>query len=324
MTDMMDSAPQAAGTIDVSPEFVEYYNSLPPEEQERLRNLARDNIIAAEYGSWVEYLDHPEIGPLLKKAEKEGWTLDTLKREIRKTTWYTSTARVVREFDIRRIEDPATVDQEINQNAMSIKQVASLLGGSLTDEQAQELSTNQLRLGWNAAETTRAVALEIGKGSDPEQILRRGITGESVTRVASEMAVPMSDAAINDWTKKIAFGQVTIEDFQNWAKTQASSLYPTLAADIERGFTVKSLSDPFREVASRTLGLNPNEIDFADPRWNAALNFDDGKGRRMMTLYEWGRHLRTNEEYGYDRTPEATNKAYNMIDRLGRAFGVTA
>jgi hypothetical protein len=323
MTDVSSAMPPGR-TINVTPEFAEYYATLTPEKQAELREIARKDMLATEYGGWAEYLYHEEIGPLLTKAHDEGWTLETLKREIRKTKWYNATAVSVREFDIRRAEDPATVDREIEVNGENIRRLASVLGGSLTDEQITELSTNALRFGWSGDEASRAVALEMAKGSDPDMVLRRGINGESVTRIAREMGIPMSDSAIDDWTRKLAFGEVLIEDFQNWAKQQAMGLYPTLAQDIERGFTVNSIADPFRQLASKTLGINVNEIDFSDPRWNAALNFDDGKRRRAMTLYEWGQHLRTNEQYGYDRTPDARNKAYSMTDRLGRAFGVTA
>jgi hypothetical protein len=323
MTDVTGTFP-AGRTINVTPEFAEYYATLSPEEQENLRNLARNNMLSTEYGGWADYINHPEIGPLLIKAHDEGWTFETLKREIRKTNWYNEHYADVRAFDIRRIEDSATVDREIEVQGQNIRQAASTLGGSLSDEQITELSTNSLRFGWTTQETTRAVALELAKGSDPDMVLRRGITGESVTRIAREMAIPMSDEAINEWTRKIAFGEALIEDFQTWSKQQAQSLYPTLAKDIERGFTVASIVDPYRQTAARTLGLSPNDVDFSDPKWNMALNFDDGKGRRNMTLFEWGEHLRRDERYGYDRTPSATGKAYSVVTDLGRMFGLTA
>jgi hypothetical protein len=98
-------------------------------------------------------------------------------------------------------------------------------------------------------------------------------------------------------------------------------MFPSLAADLERGLDVETLVNPFREMAARTLEINPANIDFSESKWNAALNFSDDKGRRMMTLNEWGQYLRETPEYGYEYTSQAHNRAYEIAETLGKTFG---
>jgi hypothetical protein len=159
------------------------------------------------------------------------------------------------------------------------------------------------------------------KGSDPTESLRSGIIGRSLRNIARQYALPMSDTSLDSWVSRIANNEYLIEDFQNYARRNAIGMFPSLAADLERGLDVETLVNPFREMAATTLEINPANIDFSDPKWNAALNFGDDKGRRMMTLGEWGQYLRETPEYGYEYTSQAHNRAYQIAETLGKTFG---
>lgn len=315
---------EAAGT-ELTPEFVTAFNNMSPEERNIWVEDARRKLMASEFGWAASFLDDPELGPLFRKATgPPAWSQEKFNRELRQTNWWRTRTTNQRTWDQGIALDPATYNQSIDVQRRGIKEVASGMNIALSEDQLTTLATESLRSGWDATQTINAIANEGLRGDTFGPDVRFGITGRTIRSLASEYAVPLSDSGADEWAQKLATGAISQTDFENWVRVQAKGLYPSLANDIDRGVTVKSLTDPYRQVAATTLGISSAEIDFADPRWNAALNFDDGKGRRAMTLYEWGRHLRTNEEYGYDRTPEATAKAYNMVDRLGRAFGVTA
>lgn len=315
---------EAAGT-DLTPEFVTAFNNMSPEQRNIWVEDARRKLMASEFGWAASFLDDPELGPLLRRAAgPPAWSPEKLAREIKNTKWWQSRTASQRAWDQGVVSDPATYNQKIDVQQRGIKEVAAGLNIALSEDQLTTLATESLRSGWDATQTINAIANEGVRGDTFGPDIRFGITGTTIRRLASEYAVPLSDSGADEWAQKLATGAISQTDVENWLRVQAKGLYPSLANDIDRGVTVKSLTDPYMQIAASTLGINAAEIDFADPRWNAALNFDDGKGRRAMTLYEWGRHLRTEEQYGYDRTPEATNKAYEMVDRLGRMFGVTA
>jgi hypothetical protein len=277
--------------------------------------------IAAEFGWAASFLDHPELGPILRKAAKEGWTAQKLQTEIFKTNFWRTKTRSERAWENLLAQDPAEAQRRIETEKQQLRQVASNMNGQLTDGQLDEIAERVIRYGWQGQEIVSAVSSELLKGSDPSKVLRTGITGRSVQQIANQYGIPVSSMALDQWSQRIATGQALLEDFTNYARTQAKSLYPSLSADIDRGATVEALADPYRQYASRILGLNPAEIDFAQPKWNVALNFADDKGRRMMTLNEWGQYIRTNTDYGYEYTDEAQERAFSAAQTIAKVFG---
>jgi hypothetical protein len=316
------------GTIDVTPEFAAEFAKMTPEQQKELMDVATRNQLAQYYGSFAVFFDVEEIGALLVRAAQQGWDPRKLRNEIMRTKWWAETERAHNQYDAfvatNGGEDSATVQRVISDKAAQIGDVSAQLGMRLSDGQTRKLARDALRNQYDQRTLQQAIAAEIRLSPDAADSLRIGAVGRDIRRLASDYAVPLADSTLDKWMNDIMDGRVTEDDFENYLRTQASSLYPTLANEIGRGVTVRQYADPYRQIAAQTLGLSPDEIDFSDPRWNEALNFDDGQGRRAMTLYEWGRHLRQDERYGYDRTPEATSKAYRMASDLGRMFGVSA
>jgi hypothetical protein len=313
------------GGAEVTPAFVEAFNAMSPEDRNIWVEQANRNILTSEFGWATIFLDDAELGPLLRQAlGPPAWSPVKLAREVRKTDWWKSRTASQRKWDQDSEFDPASTQAKVDAQTNGIRSVASQYGGVLTDEQVATIATESLRSGWTDQQIIQAVATELVKDTTTVGPVRFGITGQSVRATANKYGVPLSDNAADEWAQKIATGQAFQTDFENWARSQAKSLYPSLAADIDQGLDVKTIVDPYVQVAVSTLGINNQTVDFADPKWNAALNFDDGKGRRMMTLFEWGEHLRKDERYGYDQTPGARDKAYRMVSDLGRMFGLSA
>jgi len=77
-------------------------------------------------------------------------------------------------------------------------------------------------------------------------------------------------------------------------------------------------------VAANLLELNPNDIDFMDPKWLTPITYmpDPQSGeQRLMNLAEWGQELRTNKAFGYEFTNQARETAYRVTTDLANLFG---
>lgn len=286
-------------------------------------SLLTPEVVAAEFGWAAAFLEDPELGPLLREAADPAkrWTREKLRTEIMKTQWWKDSDGAQRAWAAVVAQGDQEANRQINAKADEVREIAAQLGGMLTDEQLTEVASNVLRFGFTTQQTMRMVANELLRGSDPEQILRTGITGQSVRQIARQMGLPMSSEALDEWSRKIATGTALLTDFENYARRQARSLYPSLEAEIDRGLSVESVADPFRQYAANLLGIAPSSIDFTDPKWNVALNYGDEKGRRAMTLFEWGDMLRKDERYGWQYTDDAINRAYDVTSAIARAFG---
>jgi len=71
--------------------------------------------------------------------------------------------------------------------------------------------------------------------------------------------------------------------------------------------------------ASKTLGIDPNEIDFMkDSKWADAFGTKDSG---QLTLNDWTRKLKTDEKYGWQFTDEANQTATKLVADMEKAFG---
>lgn len=312
------------GGTELTPQFVQAFRAMSPEQQNIWVEDARRNVLASEYGWAASFLDDEELGPILREAAQKNWSDQRLLTALRNTKWYKSREPSERAWDQAIALDPKSKDKDIEQRSIGIQEILAQFNETLTPEQIRDLAITSLRSDWSDQQLFRGIAAEAMKGGPQQGNVRFGIVGRTVRDLATRYAVPLSEQAMDSYAQRIASGDIVQADYENILRNQAKSLYPSLSAELDRGLDIATITDPYRQVAASTLGISADMVNFADPKWNAALNFDDGKGRRMMTLYEWGQHIRTNEQYGYDQTPDARNKAYNMVDRLGRMFGVTA
>jgi hypothetical protein len=278
---------------------------------------------ASAYGWASAFLLHPEIGPLLRKAAQEGWTQQYLENEIRKTQWWQTTTESQRAWDQITAADPATATARVDQNLDDARTIVSQLGGTLDEDVLRSIVTRSLRDGWDQQQLTTALAGELLRTPEGTTQVRAGVVGRSLSEIAYNYGVPISQATLDSWAAKIAVGTVTMDDFSNWVRNQASGMYPSLADDIQRGMTVKDLTEPYAQVAARVLGLTPEQVDFTDPKWNVALNYSDPSTgtRRTLNLFEWATLLRKDPAYGYEYTPDAIEKAYALADMIAHTFG---
>jgi hypothetical protein len=312
--------PAAGGGVVRTEEQQRFYDTLPPNLKAILDDQKQMQDLLDTFGQWTGFLYHEEIGKILLEATAEGFTPQKFMNRLQNTNWWRTTQRSIREFDILEAQDPAELDRQIEMRMQTVRDYVSGLGTQLPDVQIRELARNAIRLGYSDRDLANAAGAAVYKveGVTP---LRTGMIGQEIRTSARRFGVPLSDASVDNWAKEIATGNQNFQDYQNYLRQQAIGLFPSLQKEIERGLDVATLADPYIQTASRILGISPETVDFADPKWNIALNFTDQSGRRMMNLEEWTRHIRTNDEYGYQYTDDAHNKAYMATSTIARAFG---
>ena len=147
-------------------------------------------------------------------------------------------------------------------------------------------------------------------------------TATDLGKIAELYHVPMSQGTIDD----IAKDGVTPEKskaFEEYIKTTAHGLYPTLAPQIAAGIPTSYLLDPYRQVAKQKLGTEFEPNFQTDPKAIAALtgSTDPKTGRAApMSLEEWKQHIMTHPGFEYDKTPEAIARAHEVMQGLQQGF----
>lgn len=144
----------------------------------------------------------------------------------------------------------------------------------------------------------------------------KGAEGE-IEKIADDYVIPMSDGAIKSWAK------AGPEEFKKYAEQVAQGMYPNFAAQIAAGIPTRILLDPYIQVAQQVLGPVMSEPNWSDPKWSAALQggIDPKTNRPIpMTLDEWRKHLMTHPGHGWDKSPQAHERAAQFNQIINQAF----
>jgi len=152
----------------------------------------------------------------------------------------------------------------------------------------------------------------------PGQPLKHSGKEAEIEKIANDYVIPMSENAIAEWAKGS-----NPEAFKAYAEQVAIGMYPTFAPQIQAGIPVRILLDPYIQVAQQVLGSVPEEPNWTDPKWSAALQGGvDPKTNRPipMPLDQWRAFLMQHPAHGWQNSPQAHNRAGQFSDMLNRAF----
>lgn len=127
--------------------------------------------------------------------------------------------------------------------------------------------------------------------------------------------IPMSRSAEDEWRDDR-------EGFVKHAQQVAAGLYPTLAPQIAAGHTVKTLLDPYVQVAKSVLGGDV-EPDWQDPKWMKVLEggVDPATNRpTIMPLSTFRQYLHTEPAFNFHNSPAAHERADGFAKALTDSF----
>lgn len=283
-----------------------------------------------EYGPWRWALDHPEIGPILRRHNatvQSGGTFDPsqLEAELMSTTWWRTTAAPARAWAKTTALDPAEAQRTLERSYEQVWDIAH----RLTDDWGAEAlaffeatAKNAVRLGWDEQQIVSELMRYVPRAGLQTGMLRQ--TADQLREMASQYATAVGDDWLFEQAKSVARGERTVQDAAAYFKDQALARFPSLRAAIEAGYTVRQYVEPYVQDTVRTLGVNPGEIDLSDPKWSRMLDGAVGQnGERLaFSRDEWVAEIRTNSMYGWDRTQQARDEAIALRQGMRQRLGL--
>lgn len=285
--------------------------------------------IAQNFGYFAYFLNHPEIGPIIRWAGAARWDTTRLQAELAKTAWWRTTAASARVWEATIAQDPATAQAKRLQMNQLVRTLAGE-GGISEAPWLTEISELALRFGWDERQIRTAVAGKIdwydtGAAANAGEL--PGSIGETVIAVkqmAAEHFISINDRTAFEWGKAVFSGMMTQDGLLTEIRRQAKSKFTHLADQIDQGFTMRQLFDPYRQEIARTLDMAPESVDFVnDPRWQRVLSVADAQtGKvRPMTLAEASTYARSQPEFAKSRTgrSEAAELSQALAEEMGRA-----
>ena len=298
--------------------------------------------------SWAMAI--PQVAGLLVSAAMGGWDKNIFISAIEKTQWWQQTNENQRAWQELQATDPGEARLMLNEASAKLTDTANQLGVTLSGGQLSQMA---LTLASNTA-TPKGTFVSPGHyGLTQEQIdimvsgayrfsqttTQHGVAGElmdNFQKLAGQYLVDATPQTVGGWVQNAMNHQYTMQgDFvqgavagvEQYLKELSTKLYPTLKGAIDAGITPYQAVDPLRNTIAGTLEIDPSSIDFSNPKWNWVLNSKDpktGQPLGIMNTDQINQKIMGNPTYGFQHTSNAIDMAYQMIDRLGKSFGVVS
>jgi len=304
-------------------------------------------FLNASYGTEAAWYNDPQIGPVLKAAltaGKDGTALQGARyQDFIRThavdekgavvpvaadkSWFGTHGAQVRLTFGQKLSDPGSYNLNV-QNVLndSIIPTANSLGLQLDPATLQKVAEDAYTNGWGTNGLQVQAALVAQKQFVPGAL--KGVTGGAIGKANADFAKIASDYGITlptdpaqlDAFIKGAIGANGDETaFTAWAKEQATKAYPFLKPAIDAGATVKGYFGNYATNIANTLGIAADSIDWSQPKWQSLVN--PIGATEAPNLNDVLAKVKTDAQYGYDKSLPGINNAYDLAAQIKGIFG---
>lgn len=280
-----------------------------------------ESFARANYGFLAGFLNHPEIGPLLRQAANEGWDEMTLYGKVTQTNFWRNTSAAARTWWQLTNEDPAEARRLVGQTAATIQNRARTLGLGMSGAQITNLAATATQNGWTDAQTVDAILQQVNWAT----IEAGDLTAlrDDVKAVGADYLVGVSEATAQNYAAKIASGEMSMEGVQSAMLKQAKARFSWMADELDQGMTVKQYLQPVRDTIARELEMAPEAINLMDSKWLSMIETRGEDGNlRAATLNEAMLAARREPEWANTRNAQETSTS--MINMISDMFGRSA
>lgn len=275
---------------------------------------------AEVFGDSADAIKNIAVRAITEKWYRYPTTSSTvIKRLIAATPYGIRSSDAQEKFDALGL---AEQNAKIDQKARELK---DLYGGLGLDETTwRTLAKTASRNGLDEA-TTRANLFKTIYETTPEgamrydkavKILEQGKLGQDVRKVYRDYGLNPNDPNVAADIQAYTTGTKTIEDIKLQAVGIAKDLFPSMAASIDRGSTVKQIADQYAAYAADILELPIQSIDMTTSKFRKAF-----EGEKLMSIGDWQKMLRSDPNYGWQYTSTANKQAVDVGMAIARAFG---
>lgn len=276
--------------------------------------------LESQYGYAAQFFaSNPELTRLLNEAVKNQWTPQEFAGRLQGTKWFRTHTASQQKYIQLKTSNPAEFSSQIAQIRVGIQNQALKNGVTISDQRLNAMADDALKFGWTTDQVSAAIASEFkytGQGAASPIV-------DGLKEEASKYFVPLSDQTLQTWAQHFIAGTADQNTFDAYLKEQAKSLFPGLSAAIDAGVTPQTYTDPYKNIAANVLGVNPNDVNFMDPKWSKALFQVDPKtgARTSMSLSDWQKTLMTDPTYNYAGSQNGQKAQFDIAQQIEKIMG---
>ena len=267
----------------------------------------------------------PELKDLLNQAISGGWSVTKFQQAVEGTNWYRTHNAAARELISLQASDPAEYASRINNAKNTVQNLARQMGVNLSGAQVGNLANMFLIQGWDQAELAHQLGSQWNVHSNAASLQGQAAQYyQQVQQTFADYGVPMTDLSVRRAVQQLIAGNTTLDTYKQAAISAAKGLYPSLAAQLDGGQTVRDIASPFIQTMANVLEIDPNNINLSDPMIKRALQGSvttDASGKQTATtttLYDFEKQLRADPRWG--QTQNAKDTISSALVHIGRDF----
>jgi hypothetical protein len=298
-----------------------------------------ETLVAQRAGEYAYLLDPKFEGlpELLRKAVEKDW-FDSPEgekqflQEFAKTPYALNADANQEKFDL---SDPGTKRSLIE---LQIDNIRSQYGEIQFDQTTlEEVATTAARNKSTNIELGRLVYRAAFKRGAAEPAFGESVAaktalgGEDVARVRAiyraygQTADDQQIARILAGDVDPASGVVMTEDMlRNNLRDIAKVSYKPFADLLDRGISVETIFQPYKQIAASVLEKTPDEVELIDASGKPSQFASALMMKEPMSLTDWITTLKSDKSYGWQFTSEAKQKATSLVMDLEKSFGFRA
>lgn len=282
-------------------------------------DAVREEVKKLYGAAMVAYLDHPEIGKIIRQAAADKLDAGRLQGLLQQTDWWKNTQESARTWDEDNLADPESANARRRAKLAVVHDLASQVGVDLSDELKHQITEDALRFGLSDREVNDLVTSFAVY--DPKKVAggNLAVSVDQLRQAARRYYLTPTEKELFDQAQRIARGELTLDSAITLFKEQAKLNHPALAATIDAGNTVEDYFAETKRRIADALEIDTEQIDLMnDRRFWPVMGFVDGKGRRRpMTWSETIQFV--------NRMPEAdgTARLNQKAAELGQVFRQT-
>jgi hypothetical protein len=277
------------------------------------------------YGSVADLYNIPELKAVFENAFVNQWEPAELLRAIDNTEWAKSRTAAQETYDVLKTVNPTEAAGRVEQNIPVIRRVLAGKGLTLNEEQIKTIAEKGTRAGWSGNQWDEYVAsdaISLTTGGEvtgtPATAPVSPVTSTDLRVIAKTFGVPVADSTLNQWVNDIVTNKKTADQFNEYARSSAQTLYPGLSERLQTN-SFEEIVSPYKRLYADVLETPEENVDLTDPKFSNLFTSGDSAKPRMMTSTEWVGFLRKRPEW--QNTQNAYREYSEAAETLNKIFG---
>lgn len=239
--------------------------------------------LAAEYGWSMAVLNSdPDLKRIFHDAVQNTWTPQRFVAELRDTDWYRQRTEQQRSNAILKTTDPTEYKRRYRVVVGNARALMGSLGVPLSDAQVSKISADAFNLGWSEDELRRNIV----NTADWKNIIKAPDTNgqaaeleQDIKKTAGAYGVNVSKGFIAKQVDRVLMQQGTRDGYVEYFRNAAKQTYAAYADQIDAGFTVDEIAEPYKQTVAKLLELNPEQVTLDEPLVKKWLTARDDKSK---------------------------------------------